>query len=172
MPQALYLVQLFILVLDVTLNTFSPLSRMLTCLSRSILTKVLTPQRQNSCLCNLVGLSTVGKLRKHCWRMSCIVAEHTVVSLGGGSTETVPLLNGSLGEGTAWFASSGSVESLLCYWPRPGSDPRPPLVFSCFPLYRDRAGHCSCTDRPQQPRHDLRERKLCLQHHRHCPPEW
>lgn len=37
---------------------------------------------------------------------------------------------------------------------------------------RDRAGHCSCTDRPQQPRHDLRERKLCLQHRRHCPPEW
>lgn len=58
--------------------------------------------------------------------MSCIVAEQTVVSLGGGSTETVPLLNGSLGEGTAWFASSGSVESLLCYWPRPGSDRPPP----------------------------------------------
>ena len=39
-------------------------------------------------------------------------------------------------------------------------------------LYRDRAGHCSCTDRPQQPWHDLREWKLCLQHHWHCPQEW
>ena len=61
-----------------------------------------------------------------------MVAEQTVVSLGGGSIGTVPLLYGSLREGAAWFASSGSVESLLCYWPRPGSDP-PCLCFPAFP---------------------------------------
>ena len=127
-------------------------------------------KRQNPCLFNLVELFLAqDKNKKHVWLFSFIVVERTRLTWWFVRRNCATLGHGGRGLPGVHYWARWSPCS-----PSAGLD----LVLTSsacvllLSLYRDRAGHCSCTDRPQQPRHDLRERKLCLQHHRHCPPEW
>lgn len=54
---------------------------MLLYLSISILTKLLTPQRQDSCLFHVVELLTQLEVKKHCQLISCIAAQLIGVTL-------------------------------------------------------------------------------------------